>query len=171
MLLPVFTKLKKTLGEIFSKKSFLLAYRVLIEKNSLFVCFNMERKQMLCRERICWKKKKKGNWKFSATFLFQKKLCCWNLYCLNKVNFYCLRKMPRLPPALLFVAVVTVGFLTSNGFIASIVFFQNGLMRQKVNFKFLFKLFWGFVDSFFFWGTTPKASSTLTWRSCCCFYC
>ena len=23
---------------------------------------------------------------------------------------------------------------------------------------------------FFFWGTT-KASSTLTWRSCCCFYC
>ena len=146
MLLPVFTKLKKTLGEIFSKKSFLLAYRVLIEKNSLFVCFNMERKQMLCRERICWKKKKKGNWKFSATFLFQKKLCCWNLYCLNKVNFYCLRKMPRLPPALLFVAVVTIGFLTSNGFIASIVFVQNGLMRQKVNFKFLFKLFWGIVD-------------------------
>jgi len=173
-----FNNIKKTLGETFNNKSF-VSYRsnnaISIKKKVLNCLFQHGKKaNALSRENLLEEEKKRELEVFCNFFIPKDAVCCWNLYCLNKVNFYCLRKMQRLPPASLFCG--NNWFLNFKRLYCLNCFFQNGLMRQKVNFKFLFKLLWGIVETqsgkpiFFFWGTTPKASSTLRWRSHWCFY-
>ena len=134
-----------------------------LKKKSLFV--SSGRENLLGEE-------KKGNWKFSATFSFQTKLCVGES-CIASIMLFLLfeKTMPRLPPTVVLLCGNNC-FLTFEGLFYLKCFFQNGLMRHKVNFKFFVCVVETQFGSwlFFFWATTPKKSSTSRWGFHHCFY-